>query len=160
MDQQSAPAPHQLELPAFSAVGVAVDCIGGDNSAIGAAWDSFFKAAAPEEHEGVLAVMWGIPGGFRYLAAYRLNPERAASFELPAGWERRDVPVRRYAVWSFHDNVSQMGPFWHAILNEGLAAAGLSRSADGLSLELYPAEGAWDPATQTMRADMYIALGD
>jgi AraC family transcriptional regulator len=93
----------------------------------------------------------GEKGRVEYLAGVEVMSFDAKPPEL----KRFEMPARRYAVFAFPGNVSQVKEVWKAIWNGGLDEAGL-KPAEGSSFER---DGAgFDPATGSGGFEIWIPV--
>jgi hypothetical protein len=153
-----------IELEGFDAVGLSCECPGGDISAIGPLWDDFFGAKSQEVPGslGIVGVSWGNgAGGFGYMAAHKVASGAGEAAALMAGsdYASRTVPGGRYigVQWSGKGG-SDMSSAFQDLFNRIIPEAGEQVAADGVCVEDYPNEGAWDPETQTLRAELQVKV--
>ena len=81
--------------------------------------------------------------------------ETAPNAEIPAGFVRLEVPAARYAVFTFNDHISRIGPFLDKVFGEWFPATGLSR-ASAPEFEFY--DHRFDGATGNGEVDYYIPV--
>jgi AraC family transcriptional regulator len=81
---------------------------------------------------------WGDNPIATYMVAIEVEPATAP----PKGMELRQVPAARYAVWTFEDHISGIGPFIQGVYEEWLPASGLAHTA-APDFEMY--DERWTP---------------
>jgi predicted transcriptional regulator YdeE len=154
----AAQSTHRIvEMPAWTAAGLMLDCPGFDGSGIGELWHMFNLMLGDfSEHEGRYGISLPLPdevAGFRYWAVVKLRDGGT----VPKGLDSTVVPARRYAVYPFHDHPAQMPGAFGEIYGTRLGEAGLSQDPNWVALEYYPPH--WhDEAAGKFRCDLFVAI--
>lgn len=73
------------------------------------------------------------PGEFEYVAGF----EVADNSDVPAGMVYREVPAYKYAVFTHHGKLNNLGETYQYIYNTALAQAGLQVHPDKYDMEVY-----------------------
>ena len=146
-----------VEMPAWTAAGLWIDCPNFDASGIGELWQRFGAIAhSVTEHDGIFGISLPLPDGsmgMRYWAVMKCN----AATPVPDGLESMQMPAKRFAVWPFYDHPSQMPAAFQDIFHKRLQAAGLESDPAWTSMEFYPPD--WhDEAAQKFKCDLYVAI--
>ena len=152
-----------VELDGFDAVGLRCECPGMDTSAIGPLWEQFFHGGGTPlpGSQGVVGVSWGDgAGGFSYMAAYRLPVDSGEAAAQAAGGDfvSHSVPGGRYVGVQWQGQGGpEMSAAFQDIFRRIIPKNSLSVAPDGVCVEDYP-EHAYDPATQTLKAELLVKV--
>ena len=152
-----------VDLESFDAVGLRTECPGGDISSIGPLWESFFGSQCREvaESKGIVGISWGDGAdGFSYMAAHKVPDGSGQSAAAEAQYEWREVPGGKYVgvEWAGKGG-PEMSAAFQEIFHKIIPSAGLSVHPAGCCIEDYPAH-AYDPETQTLRAELLVRVQD
>lgn len=132
--------PKIVTKPAFKAVGLSY--VGkNQNGEIGQMWGRFNqrfnepKSINCQECYGLCfsSVKDAKEGEFEYVAAR----EVADNENIPAGMVYREVPAYKYAVFTHHGKLDNLGETYQYIYNTGLAQSGLQIHPDKYDMEVY-----------------------
>ncbi len=141
-DQKGEPMqPKIVNRPAFKAIGLSY--VGkNEHGEIGQMWDRFneraneLKRTNDKEAFGLcFSTVEGParPGEFEYVACFEVADDRS----VPAGMVYRQVPAYKYAVFTHHGKLDNLGETYQFIYNTGLAQAGLKPHPDKFDMEVY-----------------------
>jgi predicted transcriptional regulator YdeE len=149
-----------VELAGFDAVGLRTECPGSDISSIGKLWEDFFGAKSREVEGslGIVGVSWSNgSGGFSYMAAHKLAAGTGVARD---GYESRSVPGGKYIglQWAGKGG-GEMSAAFQELFCKIIPSAGLVMHPQGCCVEDYP-EHAYDPKTQTLRAELLVRVTD
>jgi predicted transcriptional regulator YdeE/effector-binding domain-containing protein len=133
--------PEIVNRPAFKAIGLAY--VGkNEHGEIGEMWGRFNERAneiTRTNHKEAFGLCFNTvegparPGEFEYVAGF----EVAADKDIPAGMVCRQVPPYKYAVFTHHGRLDNLGETYQFIYNTGLAQAGLKPHPDKFDMEVY-----------------------
>jgi predicted transcriptional regulator YdeE len=134
--------------------GLGLDCPGYDGSGIGLLWGRSFARCGELPQRG-RCLGAGLPrrDGYYYIAGWEVPGETA----LPAGMESTVVPAANYFKIRFCNTASLINKAYNTIFSEILPGASLQPVYGPVCIEDYPADG-YDPATDTLKCDIYIQL--
>jgi predicted transcriptional regulator YdeE len=143
-----------VECAELVVMGLGLDCPGYDGSGIGMLWGRYFSRHA-ELPAGGRCIGAGLPraDGYFYIA----GSEVPAATALPAGMERTLIPAASYFKIRFCDKAAQLNKAYNTMFSELLPGAGLRPVYGPVCIEDYPEDG-YDPATDTLKCDVYIQL--
>jgi predicted transcriptional regulator YdeE len=142
-----------VDLPAFTVVGLGVDCPGFDTSGLAGAWERFLSRMGELPAEGTFGA--GLPrqNGFYYVAGAKVP----AGTSVPTGMEAAAIPGAKYFSVHFAGQPSQMGAAFSRMFSELIPAAGLQFAPGPVCLEEYGPD-CHDAATGTLSCDLYVQL--
>jgi len=133
--------PEIVNRPAFKAIGLAY--VGrNEHGEIGQMWGRFNERAneiartnAKEAFGLCFSTLEGParPGEFEYVASFEVADEKS----VPAGMVCRQVPAYKYAVFTHHGRLDNLGETYQFIYNTALAQAGLKPHSDKFDMEVY-----------------------
>jgi predicted transcriptional regulator YdeE len=152
---------RMVNLDAFDGVGIRTECPGRDISSIGPLWDRFFEEVAQVEgSQGVVGLSWGDGAdGFSYLAGYKV-PAGSGAALATNGLESYNVPGGRYVSVQWQGAAgSEMSQAFQEIFTRILPDNGQEMHPEGACIEDYP-EHAYDPETNTLRAELLVRVKD
>lgn len=148
---------HRIEQhPAFTIIGLAVDCPDFNVEPIGQLWHDFIhRRGELPATDGLYGISLPLPGfgvGFRYFAC-AIVPEDTP---VPDGMERLKLPATSFLVREFHDTMDKLGPLWSELYRETLPAAGLASSEPFICMEHYADD--WMGDDGRARLTMYAGV--
>jgi AraC family transcriptional regulator len=91
-------------------------------------------------------------GEFEYVAAV----EVADDSHIPAGMVYREVPERKYAVFTHHGKLEKLHDTYQYIYDTGLAQAGLQVHPDRYDMEVYTED--FTPGADDSKLYIYVAI--
>jgi predicted transcriptional regulator YdeE/DNA-binding transcriptional MerR regulator len=151
--------PKIVTKPAFKAAGLSY--VGkNQNGEIGQMWGRFIpRINEPKRINPLLS--YGLcsmdikdagEGEFEYVAAVEVPDDK----DIPDGMVYREVPERKYAVFTHHGKLETLGETYQYIYNTGLAQAGLQIHPDQFDMEVYAEDFA--PDSDNSKLYIYVAV--
>lgn len=92
------------------------------------------------------------PGEFEYVSGFEVADNKA----IPAGMVYRQVPAHKYAVFTHHGKLDNLGETYQYIYNTALAQAGLQVHSDKFDMEVYDED--FKLGEDTSRFYIYVAI--
>jgi predicted transcriptional regulator YdeE/DNA-binding transcriptional MerR regulator len=133
--------PEIVNRPAFKAIGLSY--VGkNEHGEIGQMWGRFnqqcqaIQSINDKEAFGLcFSTVEGPsrPGEFEYVACFEVADDKV----IPPGMVYRRVPAYKYAVFTHHGKLDNLGETYQYIYNTGLAQAGLKPHPDKYDMEVY-----------------------
>jgi predicted transcriptional regulator YdeE/DNA-binding transcriptional MerR regulator len=152
--------PKIVNRPAFKAIGLSY--VGkNEHGEIGQMWDRFNQqshAIKSINHKEAFGLCFSTvegpsrPGEFEYVACLEVADDKV----VPAGMVCRQVPDYKYAVFTHHGKLDNLGETYQFIYNTGLAQAGLKPHPDKFDMEVYD-EG-FELGSDKSRFYIYVAV--
>ena len=150
-------APRMHDAPARCYVGVVASLSLGDLQAIPALWQRFSQQWLCMDGRAGVPCGYGGPidedGRFEYGCMVEALPH----LSMPRGFERREQPATRYAVFRHRAHVSAVRGSYALILDEMLPACGLTRAPLACLEHHLPG---FDPQTGEGGVDLWIPVAD
>jgi len=151
--------PKIISKPAFKAVGLSY--VGKNlNGEIGQMWGSFIprinepKRINPQVSYGLCFtnVKDVREGEFEYVAGVEVTDDQ----NIPAGMVYREVPAYKYAVFTHHGKLDNLGETYQYIYNTALAQTGLQIHPDKYDMEVYNED--FIPGSDDSKLYIYVAV--
>ncbi len=151
--------PQFVTKPAFKAVGMSY--IGkNQNGEIAQMWGRFVPRI--DEPQRIHAdISYGLcfsevpearEGEFEYVAAVEVPDNHA----IPAGMVYREVPELKYAIFTHHGSLENLGETYQYIYNTWLPQSGVQMHPSKFDMEVYTAD--FDPASPDSKLYIYVAI--
>ena len=151
--------PKIVTKPAFKTVGLSY--VGkNQHDEIGQLWGRFMprinepQRINPQTSYGLcISALEGVQEGeFEYVAAV----EVADDSHIPAGMVYREVPERKYAVFTHHGKLEKLHDTYQYIYDTALAQAGLQVHPDRYDMEVYTED--FTPGSDDSKLYIYVAI--
>ncbi len=151
--------PQIVTKPAFKTSGLSY--IGkNQHDEIGQLWGRFIprlnepRRINPQNSYGLCFsnVQGAGEGEFEYVAAVEVADDQ----QIPDGMVYREVPERKYAVFTHHGPLETLGQTYEYIYSSGLAKAGLQVHPDKYDMEVYTAD--FIPGSAESKLYIYVAI--
>jgi AraC family transcriptional regulator len=152
--------PKIVNRPAFKVIGLSY--VGkNEHGEIAQLWDKFnqvsgkIKSINEKEAFGLCfsTVEGGAqPGEFEYVAGFEVADEKG----LPAGMVHRQVPAYKFAVFTHHGKLTNLGETYQYIYNTWLPQSGLQMHPDKFDMEVY--DGDFKLGEDDSKFYIYVAI--